>query len=74
MTLNMKYWHAIFFPKFKTLIYELICVNKNPETIKNDNGAIAMCDKNRSNNSICRTLAMNARSYIDCMNLHAEGG
>ena len=26
MILNIKYWRAIFFPKLKTLIYELICV------------------------------------------------
>ena len=44
MSLNMKYWRAIFTPKLKTLIYELSSVKHNfyPATIKIDNGAVAM--------------------------------
>ena len=44
MSLNLKYWRTRFFPKLKSLIYELICVKNDfyPETIKNYNGAIAM--------------------------------
>ena len=47
MSLNMKYWRARFFPKLKTLIHELICVKNNfyAETIKNDNGSVAMTRK-----------------------------
>ena len=42
VTLNMKYWRANSPPKWKTLIYDLICVENNfyPATIKNDNGAV----------------------------------
>ena len=43
MSLNIKYWRAIFFTKLKTLIHKLICVKTiYPATIKNDNGAVAM--------------------------------
>ena len=44
MSLNIKYWRAIFILKLKTLTYELISVKDNfyLATIKNDNGAIAM--------------------------------
>ena len=44
MSLNIEYWRAIFLPKLKTLIYDLICV-KNifyQATTKNDNGAVVI--------------------------------
>ena len=44
MSLNMKYWHARFIPKSKSLIYELIYLKNMfyPATIKNYNRAVAM--------------------------------
>ena len=44
MTINMNNGRAIFSPKLKTVIHELIFVKNNfyPATIKNDNGAVAM--------------------------------
>ena len=44
MSLNIKHLRDIFPPNLKTLIYEVICVNKflYLATIKNDNGAVAM--------------------------------
>ena len=53
----MKNGCAIFPPEFKNLIYALIFMKNNfyPESIKNDNGAVAtkkMCNANGTNNSI----------------------